>query len=68
MKNWKTTLIGFLAAFWILAQPIITNGDFCIERDWKPLMTSAIVAAFGYFVKDKGVTGIGEDAKREADL
>lgn len=57
MKNWKTTLLGFLGAFWILAQPIIANGDFDLNRDWKNLVGAAIAAAFGLLTKDKNVTG-----------
>jgi len=57
MKNWKTSLIGFLAAFWLVAQPIITNGDFDLERDWKSLVGAAIATAFGLLTKDNNVTG-----------
>jgi len=57
MRNWKTTVIGFLAAFWLVAQPIITNGDFDIQRDWKTLVFAAIATFFGLFAKDKDVTG-----------
>jgi len=57
MKNWKTTLIGFAGAFWLVAQPIITNGDFDIARDWKSLVAAAIATAFGLFAKDNNVTG-----------
>lgn len=57
MKNWKTTLLGFLAAFWLLAQPIIANGDFDFSRDWKSLAGAAIAALFGLIAKDNNVTG-----------
>jgi len=57
MKNWKTSLVGFLAAFWLVAQSIITNGDFDFERDWKTLVGAAIATAFGLLAKDKNVTG-----------
>jgi len=57
MKNWKTSLIGYLAALWLVVQPIITNGDFDFERDWKSLVGAAIAAFFGYVAKDKNVTG-----------
>ena len=57
MRNWKTTVIGFLAAFWLVAQPIITNGDFDIERDLKTLIFAAIATFFGLFAKDKDVSG-----------
>lgn len=57
MKNWKTSLLGYLAALWLVVQPIITNGDFDFERDWKSLVGAAIAAFFGYVAKDKNVTG-----------
>ena len=57
MKNWKTTVLGFLAAFWLLAQPIIANGNFDLSRDWKSLLGAAIAAAFGLLTKDNNVTG-----------
>ena len=68
MKNWKTFLLGLLAAVWVAVQPVIANGDFDLQRDWKELSLAVIIALFGYFTKDKGVTGIGEDAKRASDL
>jgi len=57
MKNWKTSLVGFLAAFWLLAQPIIMNGNFDLSRDWKSLVYAAIATAFGLLTKDNNVTG-----------
>ena len=56
MENFKTTALGFLAAFWLLAQPIITNGNFELNRDWKSLVFAGLTAAFGYFVSDKKPT------------
>jgi hypothetical protein len=58
MKDWKTTLIGFLAALWILIEPIISKGDFDLTKDWKSLVTALIVAFFGYFVRDRGSVNI----------
>jgi hypothetical protein len=57
MKNWKTSLMGFLAAFWLLAQPIINKGEFDIEKDWKNLVFAGIVALWGLTQKDNNVTG-----------
>lgn len=57
MKNWKTSLMGFLAAFWILAQPIISNGNFDFVRDYKQLILAAIAAVWGIVQKDNNVTG-----------
>lgn len=56
-KNWKTTLFGFLGAFWLLAQPIITKGDFEITRDWEYLVGAALAACLGLVSKDGDVTG-----------
>jgi len=55
--NWKTTILGALGAIWVVAEPIVTNGDFDLSRDWKSLVFATIIAAFGYFAKDKNVTG-----------
>lgn len=56
-KNWKTTLVGFAVAFWVLAQPIITKGDFDIVRDWKSLISAALITGFSLLTKDYNVTG-----------
>jgi hypothetical protein len=56
MTDLKTTVLGFLGAFWFLAQPIITNGNFDFARDWKSLVFAGLTAAFGYFVGDKKPT------------
>lgn len=55
--NWKTTILGVLGAIWVVAEPIITNGDFELSRDWKSLVFATIIAGLGYFAKDKNVTG-----------
>lgn len=51
--NWKTTILGALGAIWVVAEPIVTNGDFDLSRDWKSLVFATIIAVFGYFAKDK---------------
>lgn len=53
----KTTIIGVLAAVWFAVQPLIAKGDFILARDYRSLIYAAIFAAFGYFAKDKNVTG-----------
>lgn len=53
MKNWRTTLIGGLLAIVIAVQPIIETGTI----DWKKVGMAAVIALFGYLVKDKDVTG-----------
>lgn len=57
MKSWKTSLAGALGAAWMVAQPIITNGNFDLKRDWKNVVGAAIIAIFGFLVKDFNTTG-----------
>lgn len=54
MKNWKTTAFGALAAVVIAIAPIMQTG----EVSWTAVLLAALVAAFGYFAKDKDVTGV----------
>lgn len=68
MKNWRTSLVGFLAAFWIIAQPIIANGNFDIVRDWKQLVGAALATAIGLLAKDKNVTGVGSFAQTTKEI
>ena len=53
MKNWKTTVLGAIAAAFIAIQPLIATG----EVDWKAVGIAAVVALFGYLTKDAVVTG-----------
>lgn len=48
MKNWKTTLFGIVTAAIVAIQPIIETGSI----DWKQLGYAALIAVFGYIVKD----------------
>ncbi|MGY0037634.1 hypothetical protein [Pedobacter sp. NJ-S-72] len=48
-KDLKTTVIGALLAVIIAIQPIITQGKI----DWGQLGLAALIAALGYFTKDK---------------
>lgn len=57
MKSWRTFVIGLAGAIFVALQPLITNGDFIFNRDWKNLLGAAFVAAFGFFAKDATVTG-----------
>jgi hypothetical protein len=54
MRNWKTTLLGLLAAVIIALQPLLDQG----EVTWKSLLLAAAIAALGYFAKDKDVSGV----------
>ena len=52
MKNWKTTLFGIVTAAIVAIQPIIETGSI----DWKKLGYAALIAIFGYLVKDHNAT------------
>lgn len=55
--NWKTTLIGTIAgivgAVVGAVVPLLQGGVV----DWKMVGGAALIAALGYFAKDKNVTG-----------
>lgn len=53
MKNWRTTVLGAIAAAFVAIQPLIATG----EVDWKAVGIAALIALFGYLSKDAGVTG-----------
>jgi len=53
MKNWKTTIIGSIAAIFIAVQPLFRTGVI----DWKAVGLAALIALFGYLAKDADVTG-----------
>ena len=48
MKNWKTTLMGLITATIVAITPILETGTI----DWKQLGYAALIAIFGYLVKD----------------
>jgi hypothetical protein len=54
MKNWKTTLLGAAAAGLLALQPLLETGTISP----KEIILAFIAAAFGYFAKDKDVTGV----------
>ncbi len=56
MKNWKTTLLGILAAALILA---VAKG--WIDNDVSAFIGASIVAVFGAVSKDYNVSGIVGD-------
>jgi hypothetical protein len=57
MKSWKTSLAGAALAAIIAIQPLVQNGNIDLKRDWPKLGCAACVAVFGFFAKDKDVTG-----------
>lgn len=56
MKNYKTTITGFILAAFIAAQPIVENGDFEFKRDWLKLLFAIGIATFGLSTKDHNTT------------
>lgn len=56
MKNWKTTILGAIAAILVAIQPIIEAAQGG-EINWVQLGFAAALAAMGYLSKDAGVTG-----------
>jgi hypothetical protein len=56
MKNWKTTILGILAAALILA---VSKG--WIDNDISAFIGATIVALFGVASKDHDVSGIVGD-------
>ena len=55
--NWRTTLTGYVMSAFIIVEPIITNGNFDIKRDWKNCVVALLVGVFSKITKDKHVTG-----------
>jgi hypothetical protein len=53
MKSWRTTIVGALLAAIVAIQPILESGSI----DYKKLGLAAVIALFGYLVKDANVTG-----------
>ena len=53
MKNWKTTLVGCLAAGFIAIQPIVATGDIDIKA-----LVYAFFIAYGLFLIGLEVPGV----------
>ena len=54
MKNYRTTICGLVMAAIVAVQPILETGII----DWKKIGYAALIAVFGYLVKDHNVTGV----------
>ena len=54
IKNWMTTLLGFVAAVVQILYPIIADGKIPTKQDW--IHASLFVIA-GFFTKSFNVTG-----------
>lgn len=52
MKNWQTTLMGIITATIVAITPILETGNI----NWKQLGYAALIAIFGYLVKDHNAT------------
>jgi hypothetical protein len=52
-KNWKTTLMGMLTAGAYATKTMVLTGQF----NWTDAAITFGIAALGYLVKDKDVTG-----------
>ena len=57
MKNYKTTVIGFVLAILTAIQPL-TEDEFVFERDMLRYSISILIAALGYFSKDHDITSL----------
>lgn len=53
MTDLKTTTAGLLFAIWVVAEPIVKNGEFDFQKDWISLILAVFGGAIGYFAKDK---------------
>lgn len=62
MKNWRTTLLGSLAAATQAAAGVaaMTNGQFDNKQGWFLLGSAVFTAVMGYLAKDAGVTSEGK--------
>jgi hypothetical protein len=63
--NWRTSLTGYATSAFLILQPIITNGDFDIKRDWKQCVFALLAAIYGKVSKDAKTTGLPTDAANQ---
>lgn len=52
MKNYKTTISGFIIAILMAIQPIAENG-FDLQKDWLKYSIAIGIALFGFMAKDQ---------------
>ena len=59
MKNWKTTVVGALTGFGIIATQIVNLLDGKLETVFsiEALLAALAAIGIGWFAKDAGVTG-----------
>lgn len=52
MTHHKTTIGGIVLGSLMAAEPVISNGDFDVKRDWLKLAVSIGVFVLGLFAHD----------------
>ena len=57
MKNWKTTLFGALAGCMVILTATVEQLGAGADVDWLKVGLGLMIALFGYFAKDFGVSG-----------
>lgn len=59
MKNWRTSLVGSIAAAATAAAGVaqMTNGQFDNKQGWLLMGGAVFQALLGFLAKDAGVTG-----------
>ncbi len=57
--NWRTTALGGIAAVATAAVPVMNGVQGSMHQgDWTQLILAVAMALFGYFAKDKNVSGV----------
>ncbi len=59
MKNWKTTLVGFLGGLVLLMKNLIAvlDADTATNLSYEEVVIALGMMGIGWFSKDKNVTG-----------
>jgi hypothetical protein len=57
MKNYKTTIVGFVLAILTAVQPL-TEDEFVARRDILRYAIAILIAALGYLSKDHDITDL----------
>jgi hypothetical protein len=63
MKNWQTTVAGIV---FTIGNAFVASDDLVLRQVGQILVAAGGLFGF-YFAKDKGVTGVGKDARRESE-
>lgn len=54
IKNWKTTCFGLAISIYLAVHPLLSTGHV----DWHKIRWAAVIAVFGFLVKDYDQTGV----------